>query len=197
MRIENLCWLCWNLSHPCLYCASAYYNATTPLSVIMDSPKSNLSTPCVSSVWTRPSKYWEHCDEIRDFGHLVFLLCNQCFFHFLHLINNLLIFFLGIVVLKQLGWTQNILQSSLLNDMTPRYIKDLLTPYQSERTLRSGNQNRLAIPRSFSKTFGDRAFSNMAPREWNALPQHLRSAQSLYSFKANLKTYLFKQAFES
>jgi hypothetical protein len=99
------------------YIVPLHVNATTPLSVIMDSPKSNLSTPCVSSVWTRPSKYWEHCDEIRDFGHLVFLLCNQCFFHFLHLINNLLIFFLGIVVLKQLGWTQNILQSSILKTL--------------------------------------------------------------------------------
>ena len=39
------------------------------------------------------------------------------------------------------------------------------------------------------------AFAACAPCLWNSLPSHLRSANSLYTFKKHLKTYIFKQTF--
>ena len=51
------------------------------------------------------------------------------------------------------------------------------------------------IPKSNTKTYGDRTFSVNAPREWNMLPLDVRLSNSVDSFKRNLKTHLFKQAF--
>ena len=45
------------------------------------------------------------------------------------------------------------------------------------------------------KSFGDRSFSAAAPVLWNALPVRLPSIKCISTFKSNLKTYLFKLAF--
>ncbi len=42
------------------------------------------------------------------------------------------------------------------------------------------------------KTNGERSFRYAAARIWNGLPQHMRSINTVYSFKNSLKTYLFK-----
>ena len=54
----------------------------------------------------------------------------------------------------------------------------------------------LLIPKSSLKTIGDRSFSVSASKLWNELPPNLRLISSFNSFKSNLKTYLFKQAFD-
>jgi len=43
--------------------------------------------------------------------------------------------------------------------------------------------------------FGDRAFSAAGPRCLNSLPPVIRLADSVDSFKAQLKTYLFAKAY--
>ena len=78
------------------------------------------------------------------------------------------------------------------HSLAPSYLCDLVTPHIPSRSLRSGDQLMLVEPRTRLKTFGDRSFSAAGPREWNKLPQTLRSATSLLSFKTQLKTYLFK-----
>ena len=50
----------------------------------------------------------------------------------------------------------------------------------------------LEQPRSFTKTYGDKAFSVCAPKLWNSLPLDLRKSASLTGFKKELKTYDFK-----
>ena len=47
------------------------------------------------------------------------------------------------------------------------------------------------------KSFGDRSFSVAAPTLWNNLPASLRSMSSISSFKSQLKTHLFRLAFNS
>ena len=85
-----------------------------------------------------------------------------------------------------------------LNNLVPSYISDLLTPYIPSRSLRSSSQSLLVVPRSFQKSYGDRALAVAAPRLWNALPIHMRQPGfSLATFKNCLKTYLFKKAFFS
>ncbi|XP_061902364.1 uncharacterized protein LOC133649723 [Entelurus aequoreus] len=81
-----------------------------------------------------------------------------------------------------------------LNGLAPAYIKDLLdqpTSSRLGRCLRSDNQMTLKVPRSNLVTRGDRAFSVMAPRLWNKLPLSIKSATTLDSFRARLKTHLF------
>ena len=54
----------------------------------------------------------------------------------------------------------------------------------------------LAVTRSRLKTYGDRAFSAVAPRLWNQLPPELRGVTSVDQFRTHLKTYLFKLAYD-
>jgi len=54
----------------------------------------------------------------------------------------------------------------------------------------------LEEPRANLKTDGERAFSVATPRLWNKLPLQIRLSTSEAVFKANLKTYLFKRAFD-
>ena len=51
------------------------------------------------------------------------------------------------------------------------------------------------MPRSRLKTYGDRAFSVVAPKLSNRLPPELRGVTSVDQFKAQLKTNLFKLAY--
>ena len=77
----------------------------------------------------------------------------------------------------------------------PSYLKELVTPYEPSRSLRSGSQFKLAKPFKKLETFGKKSFHHAAPEVWNALPLELRSCTSLSIFKKKLKTYFFKVAF--
>ena len=59
-------------------------------------------------------------------------------------------------------------------------------------TTRSSDSILLSMPAAQSKTLGDRAFMVAAPRLWNSLPKELRAITNVNSFKAHIKTYLFK-----
>ena len=81
-----------------------------------------------------------------------------------------------------------------LNGMAPLYIMELLSYRTCSRSLRSTDQELLAVPKSRLKTYGDRAFSIAAPKLWNELPLYLRRTSSIHLFKKHLKTDLFKKA---
>lgn len=85
-----------------------------------------------------------------------------------------------------------------INGMTPKYISDLITiKAESSYSLRSNNELLLVHPRVRTKTrLGDRAFCAAAPNLWNSLPQSFRKVTSVDSFKAQLKTLLFRQAYK-
>ena len=70
---------------------------------------------------------------------------------------------------------------------------DLIHLYVASRSLRSSNQDLLAVPRSPLKTKG--AF--VAPTLWNSLPVFIQSAVSMEAFNKLLKTHLFKLALVS
>ena len=82
-----------------------------------------------------------------------------------------------------------------LHGQVPFYISDLIQLHTPTRSLRSLGQMLLVVPRTNFKTRGDRSFQAVAPRLWNDLPLSLRCVDSVESFKKQLKTLLFKQAF--
>ena len=83
-----------------------------------------------------------------------------------------------------------------LSGQAPRYIQELIKIKTCCRQLRSGHSGRLlCIPSIQRQTFTSRSFSYAAPILWNPLPQHLRDENSTPTFKKQLKTYLFKKAF--
>ena len=83
-----------------------------------------------------------------------------------------------------------------LHGLAPGYIKDLITPYQPTRSLRSQNLSFLRKPISRTKSFGDRSFAYAAPHLWNKLPQHIRTLEDLDEFKSSVKTQLYREAYE-
>ena len=84
-----------------------------------------------------------------------------------------------------------------LNGKAPSYISSLLSHRKCSRSLRSSGQELLTVPMSKLNTYGDRALSIAAPRQWNNLPLSIRKSPSIAIFKRHLKTYLFKEAYGS
>ena len=84
-----------------------------------------------------------------------------------------------------------------LNGQAPKYMENMLLPYQPKRHLRSECLLLLEVPRTRTARYGDRAFSKAAPMLWNKLPLDIRQSKTLTTFKGKLKTHLFKQYFDS
>ncbi len=83
-----------------------------------------------------------------------------------------------------------------LNGLAPVYLTSLLPRYNPSRSLRSQNAGLLIVPRIAKFPKGGRAFSHLAPKLWNSLPDNVRSSDTLSLFKSRLKTHLFGQAFK-
>ena len=89
-----------------------------------------------------------------------------------------------------------------LNCGQPRYFAPFLKPRQSVYNTRKSQADGvfLEIPHfatslyKSSKHFG-LSFAYDAPKIWNDLPDDVRSATSLHSFRRKLKAYLFAQAY--
>jgi hypothetical protein len=78
--------------------------------------------------------------------------------------------------------------------LAPEYLAELVNDYIPTRTLRSTSQGLLESPSSrevATAYYGKRAFSVAAPSLWNSLPLAIRNANSVNSFKRQLKTHLF------
>jgi len=84
-----------------------------------------------------------------------------------------------------------------LYGMAPSYIIDLIHIKTITRYSLCSNEGiSLKHPSGRrKKSFGDRSFSVAAPTLWNALFVSLRMMKCISTFKSNLKTYLFKLAF--
>ena len=100
-------------------------------------------------------------------------------------------------VSTRIEYKVSVLTHQSIHGHAPPYLKELLNPHSTTRSLRSTHSNLLHIPRTKLRTMGDRAFSVAAPRLWNALPDTLRAPQSTDCFKKGLKTFLFKKTFGS
>ena len=107
-------------------------------------------------------------------------------------------------VLKELHWLpveQRItfkvllLTFKALNNLAPPHLSQLIVPYNPTRNLRSAGKHLLEVPNVRLKSYGDRAFSVAAPKQWNDIPLDIKLSGSVDVFKSRLKTYLFRLAF--
>ena len=85
----------------------------------------------------------------------------------------------------------------VIHGLALKYLNELLTcKTKCSYNLRSTSEILLQQPRIKTlRTLGDRNFTVAAPALWNNLPNVIRSATSINSFKKLLKTHLFKIAF--
>ena len=84
-----------------------------------------------------------------------------------------------------------------LIDQAPLYLQEYITACEtSAYNLRSNDLDLLHVPKTNSKTLGDRGFHVSGPTLWNKLPHSIRDSDSLSLFKSQLKTHFFRLAFE-
>ena len=99
---------------------------------------------------------------------------------------------------QELGWmsvesrikyNKAVFTYEAINNMTPDYITQLLTPMSQTHSLnlRSGETGALYVP--FSHTALHRgSFSCSAPKLWNSLPRAVRNSESLNALKTNVES---------
>ena len=79
----------------------------------------------------------------------------------------------------------------------PHNHSSLFSLRSSSHFHRSSSFSPLLLPYFNKKSHGFHSFSYAAPHFWNHLPNNIRTAPTCMSFRKNLKTYLFNQAFPS
>ena len=79
-----------------------------------------------------------------------------------------------------------------LHNIAPNYLTELISPHTPKRDLRSTDECRLNVPRTFLKA-GERSFSSFGPKVWNSLPLPIKKSQCLDDFKKKLKTFYFSK----
>ncbi len=84
-----------------------------------------------------------------------------------------------------------LLSYKALNGSASAYLTSLRSRYNPTRSLRSHNSGLLVVPKIAKSTKGGRAFSYLAPKLWNSLPDYVRGSDTLSLFKS----HLFSQAF--
>ena len=83
-----------------------------------------------------------------------------------------------------------------IQGLAPKYLCELLTFKWSLYNLTSSGSILLFMPAVRSKTtLGDKAFMAAALTPWNSLPKELRAITNVNSFKAHIKTYLFRTVY--
>ena len=80
-----------------------------------------------------------------------------------------------------------------VHNASPSYISELITAHVPTRNLRSSSRFNFEVPKVRMR-YGARSFAAAAPKLWNGLPQDIKSADSIESFKTLLKTFLFNNA---
>ena len=113
--------------------------------------------------------------QVSKFQHITPVLCEL---HWLP-IQYRIIFKILLLVYKS------------LNGTSPSYLAQKLHYRSHTRSFRSVSNELLMQPRSYTKTYGDREFAVLAPREWNLISYEIRKSNTISSFKRSVKTNLF------
>jgi hypothetical protein len=102
-------------------------------------------------------------------------------------------------VAERITFKVAVLAYKSLHGQSPSYLANFDQTSSGSRLtgLRSSSSNQLQVPRHKLSTIGDRAFPVAGAVVWNSLPQQVKSATSLASFRSRLKTFLFPFSFPS
>ena len=94
----------------------------------------------------------------------------------------------------RINYNKAVLTYKALNNLTPKYISDLLTPtaIACNRKLRSTENGTLMIPKT-NTTLYTGSFTCSAPKLWNTFPTSVKQASTLNTFKRVLKEHMSSQ----
>ena len=156
-------------------------------------------------VWHLFVDFW----QVLQLPHLYLLLFCQKFTTVAHCCLVLLMMSSSITIhLKSLHWLPVKVRSTYKiaclcyhchSSTAPSYVTDMLhiKPLHTRNTRSSSYTMPLLNRPAHSKaTLGDRTFSFASSSVWNSIPNDVRYAPSLSSFKSRLKTYLFRSVYK-
>ena len=89
-----------------------------------------------------------------------------------------------------------VIMNQCANGLAPSFLTNLLDLDLTRKHLRSDPQGKLPIPCCSLSQVHNSSIRYAGPRLWNELPQYLRSANSLGTFKSLLKRHLFKKSYD-
>ena len=86
----------------------------------------------------------------------------------------------------------------VLNGKGPLYLQKLISSYKQSFNSRSNKKKLLNNPTKTPqlKFYGERSFYYCAPIIWKDIDIEIKKSKTIESFKAALKTSLFKEAFK-
>ena len=82
------------------------------------------------------------------------------------------------------------------NNLAPKYLSDLLPANPSSRLLWSSQSDNIYTNYCKNSRCQHSSVGSAGPRAWNSLPTVIKTAQSLDTFKALLKTHLFNISYD-
>ena len=83
----------------------------------------------------------------------------------------------------------------ILHGLGPSYLENLIW-VKPEGHYHLRNKDHLSVPKTKCKTFEDRAFFTSGPILWNSLRGNIREIANLQKLKKELKTFLFRLAYQ-
>ena len=94
-------------------------------------------------------------------------------------------------VSQRINYNKAVLTYKALNNLTPAYISDLLTPtaIAYNRILRSSENGSLMVPKTRT-SFYTGSFTVLAPKLWNTFPTTVKQATSLNTFKRAMTEFI-------
>ena len=79
----------------------------------------------------------------------------------------------------------------------PTYLQELvICEHSHSRLLHSNGSLRLPTVRSRTSQHLHSSFSSMGPHLWNDIPTFIKISPDIQTFKARLKTHLFRESYE-
>ena len=70
-----------------------------------------------------------------------------------------------------------------LNSINPNFMNDICEPKKTNRAVRNQYKLNLEVPIINQVTFGAKSIRYLGPKIWNTLPFHIKSSESLATFK--------------
>ena len=83
----------------------------------------------------------------------------------------------------------------VLHGLAPSYLENMIR-VKPEGLYHLRNKDQFLVPKTKCKVFGDRAFFKSGPVWWNSLPDNTRQMSNIQKFKKDLKTFLFRLAYQ-
>ena len=100
-------------------------------------------------------------------------------------------------VRERVQYKLSLLTFKALNGTAPPYLSNLIKLREPKEKILRIDADKTFLSKKYPRYCSSKgAFSVAAPLTWNALPIPLRESSTISSFKSNLKTHLFRKAYE-